>query len=189
MDWLTPNDYAELWHVVPQMVRQYIRDGRVPAEKVDGKWRIQPGLEKPPTHRRYADDFTPEEVAERVKRRKEYDHSYYKRYVEAGKCFVCKTRYAQPGYTQCEICREKARRERKQRQDYNREMCRARYWRLRNDGRCANCGEVVDDGKTLCQRCKAKAAETQQVYHIKKRIDRQIKKEIARLKHGNSNNS
>lgn len=189
MDWLTPNDYAEIWHVVPQMVREYIRDGRIPAEKVDGRWRIQPGLEKPPTHRRYRDEFTSEEIAERVQRRKEYDHGYYRRYIEAGKCFVCKTRYAAPGFTQCEVCREKARQKRIKQGNANREACKSRYWRLRSEGRCVNCGAPAVDGQTLCKRCKAKAAESQKVYHIKKRIERQIENEIKGLKHGNSNNS
>ena len=187
MDWLTPNDYAELWHVVPQMVRQYIHDGRVPAEKVDGKWHIQPGLEKPPTHRRYREDFTPEELAERAQRRKDYDKRYYKRYMDAGMCFKCKKRMAAPGYSECEVCREKARRELAKRSDENREACRNRYWKLRSEGRCVRCRAPAIAGQTMCKSCKAKAAESQQVYHIKKRIDKEIQREIERLKHGNSN--
>ena len=150
---------------------------------------LPPGLEKPPTHRRYKEDFSKKEIAERKKRRKNYDAQYYQQFVDAGICFSCKKRSAKLGFTRCEECIEKRRREyAKKFPDGNGEYHKERRERLKEKGLCVNCGKPATQGNVLCKRCKAKAAESQQVYHIRKRIERQSQKEMEALRHGNSNN-
>lgn len=185
-DWLTPNEYAKIWHVVPQMVREYIWDGRVPAEKVGWRWMLPPGLEKPPTHRRYKEDFSKKEIAERRKRRKDYDARYYQKFVDAGICYSCKKRPAMLGFTRCEECIARRRRDYVQKYpDGRSEYHKERRRQLKEQGLCENCGKPATPGNVLCKRCKAKAAESQQVYHIRKRIERQNQKEMEALRHGN----
>lgn len=174
-EWLTPNDYAEIWHVVPQMVREYIRKGMIPAEKGDGGfWRLPPGLQKPPTKRRYKEDFTPREIEERRDKRRAYDKQYYQRYKDAGICYKCKKRMAEPGRTECAVCARRSLAYNKSRAVANKDACKERYERLKAKGVCTNCGRrKAVKGNVLCKVCKGKMSESQSVWRIKRRIRRE----------------
>lgn len=182
-DWLTPADYAALWYVGEQMVRKYIWDGKIPAEKVDGRWYLPPGLDKPPHNRRYQEDFTPKEIAERKAKKRQYQRDYAQRLKDQGICYLCKTRYAEPGRTRCAVCAEERRRKWRERYpEGNAERCRQRREELKAKGLCVNCRRPALPDRILCKTCAAKVAESQQVRKMRARIARENAREVREAK-------
>ena len=182
-DWLTPADYAAHWCICEQMVRQYIRQGRVPAEKKDGRWYLPPGLERPPHNRRYREDFTEAEIAERKAKKRQYQRDYVQRLKDQGICYLCKTRYVEPGRTRCAICAEHRRREwRAKHPDGDAERAHQRREELKAKGLCVNCRRPAVPGTVLCKTCAAKVSEAQQVRKMRARIARENAREVREAK-------
>lgn len=176
---MTVNEYAAIWYVHPQVVRRYILEGRIPAAKIKNRWILPEGLEKPPSRRKYADEFTPEDIEARKTARRDYYRQYYQRLKDSGICTTCTTRWAEPGRTHCAACAEAARRKWRQKYpDGNGERCKRRREELKAKGLCINCGKAAAPDHVLCMGCMDKAAQARQARRVRDRVNREIEKRI-----------
>lgn len=179
---MTVNEYAALWYVVPQMVREYIWQGRIPAEKIDGHWVLPPGLEKPPDLRRAE---IPAEVAEaRRQRRRVWEAERYQATKAKGLCPNCRKRYAEPGHVYCAACMADTRRRwaaKHPNGDGPRQ--RERRARLIAEGKCTWCaGRPAVPGRRLCKACAAKALQGAQARRVRDKMNREIEQRIREAK-------
>lgn len=97
-------------------------------------------------------------------------------YKEHGICICCLTNWAAPGRTQCEMCTKRIA-ERADQRDPGRVKRRAYNRERRNkliaEGLCVNCGKrAALEGQTRCFTCARKRREAEQVYRIRKRIEK-----------------
>lgn len=112
-------------------------------------------------------------------------HRQYQRerrawYKEHGICTNCLTNWAVPGRTQCMTCTKLIAERadlrdpgRLKRRAYNRE----RRVRLIAEGLCVNCGKrPAIEGQRRCPACARKKSESDQVYRIRKRIEKRATK-------------
>lgn len=114
-------------------------------------------------------------------RNREINRANYRMYVDSGICPVCKTRYAEPGRTQCKECTRRIAARADQR-DPGRERrnayCRERRQRLKAAGICVDCGQHrAQEGVTRCPACLRKERESHQAYEIRRRIARRNQQE------------
>lgn len=175
---MTVNEYAALWYVVPQAVREYIWEGRIPAQKVNGHWVLPPGLEKPP--HRYANSTAPQSAEARLQHRRELDAARRRKAKADGKCINCFQRYAEPGRAHCAVClAEKRRKWRAKHPNGESETQRKRRARLIAEGKCTWCaGRPAVPGRRLCKVCAEKAKQTAQARRVRERINREIEGRI-----------
>lgn len=174
---MTVNEYAALWYVVPQMVREYIWEGRIPAEKIDGHWVLPPGLEKPPDLRRAK--ILPEVAEARLQQQRAWKNARYRRAKAEGKCVNCYKRYAEPGLAHCAAClAEKRRKWRAKHPDGEGARQRERRARLIAEGKCTWCTRPAVPGRRLCKACAAKAMQTAQARRVRDRMNREIEQRI-----------
>lgn len=175
MDWLTPNDYAELWHVTPGVVTRHCREGNITAKQIGRNWYIKPGQDMPHSKRVFVDEMTPKQLEDRRKAQCKRNREQYEWYKAQGICPSCKTRYSSPGHVNCEQCNAKRR---KRLWDNitpktNAERCRERREALKARGLCINCAKrKAVDGHVLCPRCATRNAETQQAIKVRKRMQK-----------------
>lgn len=119
---------------------------------------------------------SPEAQARKNQYRKEL-RQWYKQHGICQRCY----RDVEPGKTYCRKCLTYIRAGQIKRDptgEKAHERDRKRRERLKAAGLCVNCGkEPAIEGQTLCQKCKKKARESQQVYKIRKRLKRQAEEE------------
>ena len=114
---------------------------------------------------------------EAIAKNKAYHRDLRNWYKAAGICFVCKTRYCEPGRTQCKQCtqRIKARAEKRDPGRIARNAyCAARREALKARGICVDCGKrEATEGRTRCGVCARKKSESQQAARIRKKHQRE----------------
>lgn len=121
----------------------------------------------------------PAKSQEAIARNRAINRANYRMYVESGICVICKTRYAEPGRTQCKDCTRRIAARADQR-DPGRERrnayCRERRQRLKAAGICVVCGQhKAQEGVTRCPACLRKERESHHAYEVRRRIARQNK--------------
>ena len=176
MDWLTPNDYAEIWHVTPGVVARHCREGNIKARKEGHNWYIKPGQDMPHAKRVFVDEMTPEQLEDRRLAQNARCREQYACYRAHGICPKCKTRSASPGHVHCDECLAKKRKQlwRGITHQTNAERCRERREALKASGLCINCAKAkAVEGHVLCEKCAAKNAEAQQVRKIRKKLQKE----------------
>lgn len=118
-------------------------------------------------------------TSEQAKERKrQLNLAAYAWYTSKGICPRCKTNYGEPGRVYCAPCYRKVlfRMElsdpdgtRKKRYLSDRRRM------LKEQGMCVDCGRVkATEGKTRCNACQKKANESDRMYRIRQRIDREV---------------
>ena len=176
MDWLTPNDYAELWHVTPGVVTRHCREGNITAKQIGRNWYIKPGQDMPHSKRVYVDEMTPKQIEARRRKQNKRNREQYEWYKAQGICPSCKTRYADPGHVNCEECNAKRRKRfwDNTTPKTNAERCKERREALKARGMCISCGKAkAVEGHVLCMICARKFAEGQQARKIKRRLQKE----------------
>lgn len=170
--YLTPKEYSEIWHITDGQICYYIRDGRIPGVIKEGrKYYIPEGLEMPHHKRVYKDEFTPKMIEERKKKKAAYDRQYYKRWKSQGICYDCKTRPVAPGCCRCQTCLKRANdRWKAKHPEGNGPRMKERVEKMISQGLCRYCGKPAVPGITICEVCRQKNKERQQVKTIKKRL-------------------
>lgn len=110
----------------------------------------------------------------------------YMWYKSRGICPRCRTNYAEPGRVYCAgCCRRIIRRkdmldpDRARRNQYSADRRQA----LKEQGMCVDCGRVkAAEGKTRCSACQRRSNESNRVYRIRQRIDREVERALERTR-------
>lgn len=88
-------------------------------------------------------------VMTKEEKRKEYQKEWMRRKRatnrEKGICTVCTIRYADPGHTMCEECRQKQH-------EYSVTKRKQKMQEWKENGLCYVCGMPAAEGRTMCER-------------------------------------
>lgn len=90
-----------------------------------------------------------------------------------GLCIGCGKVKALPGYSFCISCREKRNAISRKWNATHAGYYRERYHKLKEQGRCAHCGGIVEDGKTHCPACLENVKNAQTGKREKKKEQRE----------------
>lgn len=121
-----------------------------------------------------------EYARERERQRNKEIYAWYKNH---GICPKCKKTWAAPGKVYCEACLViKAAETMKYGGEYNARKCKERRERLKSKGLCVVCAKPAETGKVLCEKCARRNAEAQQVRKMKRRIERENRKELEAIR-------
>ena len=104
-----------------------------------------------------------------------------------GMCTRCGEMTADAGHVTCWKCRARHKAEIKRNDPDNAKKYARRQERI-EQGLCIDCGRKAEHGKMRCFICNRKQAESQQVYRIKKKIQKSAEMIIAQNRKGTKNN-
>lgn len=118
---------------------------------------------------------------------REHSKARYWWYVDRGLCPQCGITYAEPGHVRCKRCMlmgaaylKRLDPDGSRHSEYVKALradCKAR-------GVCADCEKPVEEGHTYCERCRARRAENNRIFRMRKRLKREAEKERAKANGG-----